>query len=80
MGKAEGILKELGYGDMTVPAASFNDDDWYLINPITREIKAQFSHNKRDMAASYAVNGLESVRGMRAKYMGLWRLPQKAFA
>lgn len=80
MGAAEQILNELGYGDMTVPMHRFNDDDWYLINPMTKEIKADFHHSKRFIAQSAAVNGLKAVRGMAAKRMGLWRLPQKGRA
>lgn len=72
--KAEAILNDLGYGDMTVPMAKFNDDDFYLINPMTREIKAQFGSKQRFIAERAAVNGLQAVRGMRAKHMDLWRM------
>ena len=72
------MLEELGYGGMTVPASKFNDDDFYLINPMTLEIKAQFGASQRFNAERAAVNGLQSVRGMRAKWMGLWRLPAGA--
>lgn len=78
MGKAEAILNELGYGDMTVAMEKFNDDDFYLINPMTREIKAQFGSKQRCIAERAAINGLQAVRGMRAKHMGLWRLPAQA--
>lgn len=78
MGKAESILSGLGYGDMTVPVHSFNDDDWYVVNTLTREIKASFSASRRDQAEKAAINGLKAVLGMAAKYMGLWRLPRGA--
>lgn len=78
MSKAESILSELGYGDMTVPVYSFNDDDWYVVNALTREIKTSFSASRRDQAEAAATNGLKVFRGMAAKYMGLWRLPRGA--
>ena len=72
------ILDALGYGDMTMPVASFNDDDWYLVNPMTREIKAQFSSRSKWLADREANGGLSVYRGLMAKNMGLWRLPAGA--
>lgn len=74
------IIDELGYSDMTVPSDKFNDDDFYLINPLTRQIKAQFGHTQRLQAERAAVNGLQAVRCMRAKHMNLWRLPARRVA
>ncbi len=78
--KALGILDELGYGDMTVPVERFNDDDWYLFSSVTFEIKAQFGPSQKHVALSHAKAGLSVERGMRAKHMGLWRLPSRRAA
>jgi hypothetical protein len=74
---AQSVLTELGYGDMTVPASKFNDDDWYLFNPLTLEIKAQFGASQKFQALSAVKPGLSCERGMRVKCLGLWRLPVK---
>lgn len=74
---AQDILEDLGYGDMTVPVGSFNDDDFYLINPLTGEIKAQFGSKQKFVAESSVKPGLTLFKGMRAKHMGLWRLPAR---
>jgi hypothetical protein len=74
---AQSVLAELGYGDMTVPVGKFNDDDWYLFNPLTREIKAQFGASQKFQALSAVKPGLSCERGMRVKCLGLWRLPVK---
>lgn len=43
--------------------------------PIDQQIKAEEARKEAEKAA---INGLKAVRGMAAKYMGLWRLPRGA--
>lgn len=68
---ARQILEDMGYGDMTVPMKSFNDDDFYEYNPVSKELVAHYG------CKSYvpkARPGFVMVTGMRAKYIGLWRV------
>jgi hypothetical protein len=68
---ARQILEELGYGDMTIPMQSFNDDDYYEYNPISKELVGSYGCKSPQPTAR---PGFVIARGMRAKYLGLWRV------
>ena len=53
-----------------IDSAAFNDDDWYTIDRETMEL-VRISSCKSP--APEAKDGQQVVRGMRAKYMGVWQ-------
>jgi hypothetical protein len=58
-------------GAEAVPAKSFNDDDWYTYNADTLELQAgRGAHYERPTQPAAP---LKTVRGMTAKYLGLWQ-------
>lgn len=66
---AKSILAELGAE--SVPKQSFNDDDWYTYNTETLELQAgRGAHYERPVQPAAP---LKTVRGMTAKYLGLWQ-------
>lgn len=69
---AKGILEMMGYDNMVIPKQSFNDDDWYEYNPVSKELVREYSCK---MPKPQPRAGFEVSRGMSAKYLGLWRLP-----
>ena len=75
---ASQILSDLSYGDMTIPVGRFNDDDFYLVHPLTKEVKRVVDPSQRAVTEQPRTDGLTWVRGMRAKHMGLWQLPAGA--
>lgn len=66
---AKRILGEMGAE--SVPFNSFNDDDWYTYNAETLELQAgRGAHYERPAQPAAP---LKTVRGMTAKYLGLWQ-------
>jgi hypothetical protein len=64
---AKRILEELG----AETVRSFNDDDWYTYNVETLELQAgRGAHYERP---TQPLSPLKTVRGMRAKHLGLWQ-------
>jgi hypothetical protein len=66
---AKRILEELGAE--SVSFSSFNDDDWYTYNTETLELQAgRGAHYENP---TQPAPPLKTVRGMRAKWLGLWQ-------
>ena len=66
------ILEDLSHIDQIVPPSQFNDDDWYEFNVDTNELVRRYDCSSNRFAPS--VMPCHAVaRGMRAKYLGLWR-------
>lgn len=64
---AKRILAELG----AETVKSFNDDDWYTYNMETLELQAgRGAHYERPAQPAAP---LKTVKGMTAKYLGLWQ-------
>ncbi len=63
------ILADLGAEP--VARSSFNDDDWYTYNTETLELQAgRGAHYENP---TQPAPPLKTVRGMTAKYLGLWQ-------
>lgn len=70
------IIQELARADSAapIPLQSFNDDDWYIY-------ETDFLMFVRSCSASWRRSEVEKIlkpgqscaRGMRAKWLGLWR-------
>lgn len=63
------ILADLGA--MPVERSSFNDDDWYTYNTETLELQAGRGSHYTNPAQP--APPMKTVRGMRAKSLGLWQ-------
>ena len=64
---AESVLNELGAESVK----SFNDDDFYTYNAETLELQpGRGAHYERPTQPAAP---LKTVRGMRAKHLGLWQ-------
>lgn len=69
---ARRILDELG--TEVVPMSRFNDDDWYTYNTDTLELQAgRGAHYEQP---TQPAPPLKTVRGMTARYLGLWQYKQ----
>ena len=67
---ARRILAELG----AETVQSFNDDDWYTYNTETLELQAgRGAHYEQP---TQPAPPLKTVRGMTARYLGLWQYKQ----
>lgn len=66
------ILAELGVESVQ----SFNDDDWYTYNTETMELQAgRQAHYERPTQPAAP---LKTVKGMTARYLGLWQYKVQA--
>lgn len=73
---AKRLLEELGAE--AVPMSKFNDDDIYTYNTETLELQAgRGAHSEQIKILKHP---LVEVRGMRAKYLGLWQYKEGATA
>ena len=53
-----------------IPPQSFNDDDWYIYNPVTLELIEHYGRSKAPQP--FAKDGQRVARGFRVKYLNLW--------
>lgn len=53
-----------------IPPQSFNDDDWYIYNPVTLELIERHGRSKAPQPSVKC--GQLAARGLRVKYLKLW--------
>lgn len=74
---AKSILDTLGYEAITIKREAFNDDDYYVYNPLTLQLDRQYGSKQRHMLTNVP-NGMSIERGITAKWIGLWKLVEVA--
>lgn len=66
------IIEDLSHIDQIIPMDRFNDDDWYEYNVDTMQFVRSYGCSSNRFAPS-VMAGHAVARGLRAKYLGLWR-------
>jgi hypothetical protein len=72
---ARQILADLGHIDLIIPVSRFNDDDYYVYNAESLELITSHGCKTYRFIDQVPVKPGQAVaKGMRAKWLGLWRI------